>query len=379
MLNRAGCSSVENTTPYEIWFNKKFNLSFLKEFGSNVSVHVVKRKRRKLDSKNERGLLVGYSETTKGYRVYLPERDVVEIHRDVVFIPENEKNIELEKPQKEKVVVLDLQKEEEPQNKKTNENEIRNPEIDNSSLDHTRDHSSESENENFERASESHESESENSSTSEEGSTQNSTERQGKRSIKAPVWIKDYDMSADMCFYSQEEEPLNYKKVQFRSGRVQAVGTEDNINPELLEHTRNSKLPLPGRYGNDNKSVEENKSYELSSKFDCYNDSEKSDEESEERASNANSDDDSPLKLKRSDRLEALMQELNGEIQGRPKAKEKTAKVKTKAKRKRKRKKRGRNQRLRIKLMGIKHKMDQKCNEVQKSKRKQQKVETFGY
>lgn len=90
-MNRAGCSTVKNQTPYEIWLNKNFMLQMFKEFGSKVAVHVIKNKRKKLDSKSENGILVGYGETTKGYRIYFPHTGNIEIHRDVIFIPENEK------------------------------------------------------------------------------------------------------------------------------------------------------------------------------------------------------------------------------------------------------------------------------------------------
>jgi len=69
-LNRVGKSSQVNKTPFELWSNRSFNLNFLKQFGSPVSVHIPKERRTKLDAKRKRGILVGYSEEVKGYRVY---------------------------------------------------------------------------------------------------------------------------------------------------------------------------------------------------------------------------------------------------------------------------------------------------------------------
>lgn len=65
-------------------------MSLFHEFGSQVSVHVPKPKRWKLDAKNEFGVFVGYSEEVKGYRIYLPHKQTIEMHRDVIFLPENE-------------------------------------------------------------------------------------------------------------------------------------------------------------------------------------------------------------------------------------------------------------------------------------------------
>lgn len=48
-------------------------------------MHTPKEKRQKWDPKAEKGIFVGYGETTKGYRVYFPRRGTIEIKRDVIF------------------------------------------------------------------------------------------------------------------------------------------------------------------------------------------------------------------------------------------------------------------------------------------------------
>lgn len=47
--------------------------------------HVPKDKRKKLEPTAERGIFVGYSETSKAYRIYLPHRGTVVVRRDVKF------------------------------------------------------------------------------------------------------------------------------------------------------------------------------------------------------------------------------------------------------------------------------------------------------
>lgn len=86
VLNRSGKSSVEKKSPYNLWTNRDFDLHTLKVFGSPVIAHIPDEKRKKWDAKGENGIMVGFSENTKGYRIYFPQKNKVEIKRDVVFI-----------------------------------------------------------------------------------------------------------------------------------------------------------------------------------------------------------------------------------------------------------------------------------------------------
>lgn len=88
-LNRSGTSSIDDKTPYELWFGKSYDVNFLKVFGSQCSVHIPKQKRRKLDVKSKIGIFVGYESNIKGYRIYYPQNNNVQIATDVVFIPQN--------------------------------------------------------------------------------------------------------------------------------------------------------------------------------------------------------------------------------------------------------------------------------------------------
>jgi hypothetical protein len=77
-----------NVTPEEAFTGKKLDISHLRIFGCVVYYHIPAEKRSKLDPTTERGILVGYSETSKAYMVYIPStrKTVLTIERkDIKF------------------------------------------------------------------------------------------------------------------------------------------------------------------------------------------------------------------------------------------------------------------------------------------------------
>jgi hypothetical protein len=54
-------------------------------FGCPVYFHVPKEKRSKLDPSGRKGTFVGYNESSKAYRIYIPGQRQIEISRDVIF------------------------------------------------------------------------------------------------------------------------------------------------------------------------------------------------------------------------------------------------------------------------------------------------------
>ena len=66
-LNRAPSKSIE-TTPYELWFDKKPKLSFLKVWGCNA--YVKKLQPDKLEPKSEKCVFIEYPKVTIGYTFY---------------------------------------------------------------------------------------------------------------------------------------------------------------------------------------------------------------------------------------------------------------------------------------------------------------------
>jgi hypothetical protein len=72
-------------TPYEMFYGKAPNIARLRTFGCKAYVHTPKEKRGKLDDVSTPGIMVGYAENYKGYRILLMDNENVIISRDVVF------------------------------------------------------------------------------------------------------------------------------------------------------------------------------------------------------------------------------------------------------------------------------------------------------
>jgi len=82
-LNRAPSKSVE-TTPFEIWFDKKPNVSFLKIWGCDA--YVKKLQPNKLEPKSEKCVFVGYPRETAGYFFYNKTEGKVFVAKNGVFL-----------------------------------------------------------------------------------------------------------------------------------------------------------------------------------------------------------------------------------------------------------------------------------------------------
>jgi transposase InsO family protein len=83
-LNRVS-SSKSSSTPYQLWFGQKPDVSHLRIFGSVAYVHVPKVNRQKLDPKSQKCIFVGYSTYQKAYRCWSPTDRKIKISRDVIF------------------------------------------------------------------------------------------------------------------------------------------------------------------------------------------------------------------------------------------------------------------------------------------------------
>ncbi|KAL4104410.1 hypothetical protein QTP88_019711 [Uroleucon formosanum] len=68
-LNLTGISSQKGKPPYELYYKVVPDIKHLRVFGTFVYTHIPKQKRQKWDPKSEKGIFVGYSNSTKGYRV----------------------------------------------------------------------------------------------------------------------------------------------------------------------------------------------------------------------------------------------------------------------------------------------------------------------
>ena len=70
--NRSPHRVLGNKTPKEMFSGKKPEVSHLRIFGCPIFIHVPKEKRMKLEPSGRKGIFVGYSETSKAFRIYIP-------------------------------------------------------------------------------------------------------------------------------------------------------------------------------------------------------------------------------------------------------------------------------------------------------------------
>ena len=83
--NRCSHSALDSKIPEEVFSGKKLDVSHFRVFGSLVYFYVLKEKRSKMDASRKKGMFVGYNETSKTYRIYVPGQREVEICHDVTF------------------------------------------------------------------------------------------------------------------------------------------------------------------------------------------------------------------------------------------------------------------------------------------------------
>lgn len=84
ILNRTGPSSVDGKSPFELWYDKKPGLKHLRIIGSTCYAHVPKQRRKKLDRKAIKGILIGYDHDD-GYRIWNPKDGKLIRSRDVIL------------------------------------------------------------------------------------------------------------------------------------------------------------------------------------------------------------------------------------------------------------------------------------------------------
>lgn len=86
LRNRCPTKSLNGLTPFEAWYGKCPDVSHLQNFGCKVLCLNNDLNKSKLDPRCKEGIFVGYSEETKGFRVWLPVEQKVIISRDVKFL-----------------------------------------------------------------------------------------------------------------------------------------------------------------------------------------------------------------------------------------------------------------------------------------------------
>ena len=74
-----------NKTLEESFTGKKHEVSLFRIFGFLTYSHVPSEKTTKFEPTTERGIFVGYDETSKAFRIYLPSQRKVVVRREVRF------------------------------------------------------------------------------------------------------------------------------------------------------------------------------------------------------------------------------------------------------------------------------------------------------
>lgn len=85
LRNRAPTKALDEVTPYEVWFNRKPVVKHLRTFGS-VAIALDKKQHSKFKPKGKEYIMVGYSDTSKAYRLYEKATRKVIVSRDVYFV-----------------------------------------------------------------------------------------------------------------------------------------------------------------------------------------------------------------------------------------------------------------------------------------------------
>jgi hypothetical protein len=85
LQNRSPHRAMGSMTPEEAFSGKKPEVGHFRIFGCITYSYVPSEKRTKLDPMAERGIFVGYSETSKAFCIYLPSLRKTVLRSDVRF------------------------------------------------------------------------------------------------------------------------------------------------------------------------------------------------------------------------------------------------------------------------------------------------------
>jgi hypothetical protein len=85
LQNRSPHRILGKMTPEEAFTGRRPDVEHIRIFGCSTFSHVPSERRTKLDPTAQQGILVGYSEVSKAYRIYIPPLRKVVVSRDVRF------------------------------------------------------------------------------------------------------------------------------------------------------------------------------------------------------------------------------------------------------------------------------------------------------
>ena len=85
VLNRVLLRPILKKTPYELWKNKKPNISYFKIFGCKCFILNTKDNLGKFVAKSDVGIFLGYSSSSKAFRVFNKRTMIVKESIHVIF------------------------------------------------------------------------------------------------------------------------------------------------------------------------------------------------------------------------------------------------------------------------------------------------------
>lgn len=237
ILNCSGTSSIKNQSPYEIWYNKRPDIQEFHIFGEKVYVKLPENKVKKLDLKGEIGYFVGYGDTVKGNRVWIPEEDDIFVRKHIIYTgklmestKENQNQALLYLPEEENKQFKNSQAER--KDDEQIEENLENLELPNQLSD------SEEENEKF---------------CTPEAERSTGIQLRDRSKLNKPKKLEDYEVDLDnVCDYCIEnpEEPLTFQQaVNGTNAQEWKQAMEEEMNSlktskvwELVEVPKNSTI-----------------------------------------------------------------------------------------------------------------------------------------
>jgi hypothetical protein len=91
--NCSPTKALTRTTPHEVFYKKKPDVSTLRIFGLRCHVRIPKEKRKKLDPHSVDSIFCGFADQHKAYNIWIPSRHRFTTSRDVIVyekLPEHE-------------------------------------------------------------------------------------------------------------------------------------------------------------------------------------------------------------------------------------------------------------------------------------------------
>jgi hypothetical protein len=89
--------AIKNKTPYEMWYDHIPSVRHLRVFDSTCYALIPKEQRSRLDARIRKCIFLGYSNTTKGYRLYNETNKKFILSRDMIFLESTKKDETAEK------------------------------------------------------------------------------------------------------------------------------------------------------------------------------------------------------------------------------------------------------------------------------------------